>query len=100
MQLSNVSDGGSTVFPKLGVAVTPERGSALVWFNKLKDGEPNPMTLHGGKIGLINTQYAQSTLVKQYVLIFSFIFVFSGCPVLHGNKWGKIWIWTQTLVPL
>ena len=31
--LSDVQEGGSTVFPSLGLAVHPERGSALFWYN-------------------------------------------------------------------
>lgn len=49
--------GGYTVFPKLGVAVAPERGSCVLWYNLRKDGSGDDSTAH------------------------------AGCPVLAGGKW-------------
>ena len=55
--LSDVAEGGGTVFPALGLAVRPERGSALFWYNLHKNGTGDAFTLH------------------------------AGCPVLVGSKW-------------
>lgn len=55
--LSDVEAGGRTAFPKAGVSVTPEKGSAVFWFNLKRNGEVNPRSEHGG------------------------------CPVLLGHKW-------------
>ena len=55
--LSNIYSGGNTVFPNLGLAVEPIKGSALFWFNfsaNMKFGET----------------------VKHM-----------GCPIIYGNKW-------------
>lgn len=41
------SIGGSTAFPKLGVAVKPKSGSALFWFNLLLDGSRDDRSFHG-----------------------------------------------------
>lgn len=60
MQLNDVERGGSTAFPRAGVAVKPVRGGAAFWFNLKRSGKPDPMTLHGA------------------------------CPVLLGHKWGRL----------
>jgi prolyl 4-hydroxylase len=55
--LNNVTEGGATVFPALGLAIHPQRGSALFWYNLFKNGEGDESTMH------------------------------AGCPVLIGSKW-------------
>jgi len=61
--LSDVVKGGKTVFPRLGVAAEPVKGSLLFWFNAKGDGEVEPLSLHGG------------------------------CPVIFGHKWiANQWI--------
>ncbi|XP_055353876.1 prolyl 4-hydroxylase subunit alpha-2-like [Paramacrobiotus metropolitanus] len=61
--MTNVEAGGATVFPRLNLTLFPEKGSAAFWYNKFKDGQPDPRTLH------------------------------AGCPVLSGIKWvSNKWI--------
>lgn len=75
MYLTDVDDGGETVFPnsvekphednasmqpcaRKGVAISPRRGDALLFYSLQPDGELDPQSLHGG------------------------------CPVVKGNKWS------------
>jgi len=61
--INNVPAGGRTVFPRIGVGVKPNLGSALFWYNLHETGEPDRLTLHGA------------------------------CPVLFGTKWvANKWI--------
>lgn len=56
--MSDVGEGGRTVFPRIGAGVKPEAGSAVFWYNILDNGKADRLTLHGA------------------------------CPVLFGTKWG------------
>ncbi len=60
LQLNDVERGGSTAFPRAGVAVKPTKKGAAFWFNLKRSGKPDPLTLHGA------------------------------CPVLLGHKWGEL----------
>ncbi|XP_026315821.1 prolyl 4-hydroxylase subunit alpha-2-like [Hyposmocoma kahamanoa] len=61
--MSDVSQGGATVFAQLNLTVTPKKGSAIFWNNLHPTGEIDKKTLH------------------------------AACPVLYGSKWvSNIWI--------
>ncbi len=46
--LNEPGAGGQTFFPRVGVRVTPRRGSLMIWNNLDPDGNPNPNSLHEG----------------------------------------------------
>lgn len=64
--LNDVTEGGGTAFPRLGVEVQPEQGKAVKFFNCDDQGRPNPETLH------------------------------AGLPVVRGEKWlATLWFWDR-----
>ncbi len=64
--LNQVSEGGGTEFPRLGLVVEPERGKAVKFLNCDAAGKPNPETLH------------------------------AGLPVVRGEKWlATLWFWDR-----
>lgn len=47
--LNDSFEGGRTVFPDVGVAVTPRAGDAIVFSNTLPDGRPDSRARHAGE---------------------------------------------------
>ncbi|XP_055381326.1 uncharacterized protein LOC129611927 [Condylostylus longicornis] len=61
--MTDVQQGGATVFTELKRTVWPKKGSAVYWHNMYDSGEGNPNTRH------------------------------ASCPVLIGNKWvANLWV--------
>lgn len=61
--VSDVEQGGATVFPTLGISLWPKKGSAAFWHNLYQNGEGDVRTRH------------------------------AACPVLAGTKWvSNFWI--------
>uniref|UniRef100_A0A1A9ZZK9 procollagen-proline 4-dioxygenase n=1 Tax=Glossina pallidipes TaxID=7398 RepID=A0A1A9ZZK9_GLOPL len=57
-EMSDVEQGGSTIFPNIRTVVSPRKGTALVWYNLDNALNADSRTLH------------------------------AACPVLAGSKWG------------
>lgn len=57
--MSDVTQGGQTVFPFLNISIVPKKGSGVFWLNLNHDGTISNDVRHGS------------------------------CPVLIGSKWGE-----------
>lgn len=55
--LNAPEDGGATRFKAIGKTIQPETGKLLAWNNLLRDGRPNPATLHQGMKVRRGTKY-------------------------------------------
>lgn len=65
MYLNNVESGGETVFPKIGLAVTPKKGSAVYfeYCNSLNQLDEN--SLHGGAPVIIGEKWIATKWIRQ-----------------------------------
>ncbi|UXY14741.1 2OG-Fe(II) oxygenase [Chitiniphilus purpureus] len=48
MYLNDVDEGGETIFPEMGLSVSPKKGSAVYFEYCNSQGQVDPLTLHGG----------------------------------------------------
>ena len=67
--LDSDDNGGSTVFPKLGISVRPEKGAALVWRNSWGLDLEDFRTLHRGEAPLKSEKYILSLWIRERTFI-------------------------------
>lgn len=71
LYLSNVARGGLTAFPRLGIAVKPEKGSAVMWSNLKRSGRSDMLMLHGGCPVLMGTKWVANKWIRESANIFT-----------------------------
>jgi prolyl 4-hydroxylase len=65
MYLNDVAAGGSTVFPSIGLDVTPRCGSAVYFSSATESGDPDPRSLHGGSPVLAGEKWIATKWLRQ-----------------------------------
>ncbi|XP_030372847.1 prolyl 4-hydroxylase subunit alpha-2-like isoform X3 [Scaptodrosophila lebanonensis] len=69
--VSNVTQGGTLVFPRLQIAVRPERGAALVWHNLNNACEPDPLTEHSVCPVIVGSRWVLTKVLFEKVQMFT-----------------------------
>lgn len=90
-QLSDVTAGGRTAFPEAGIALSPEKGAAVLWFNVKKNGYFNTKALHGGCPVLLGQKWGE-TLFSQFNVAFWLLYIMqfkkkNSTSVAVANRW-------------
>ena len=57
--------GGSTAFPKMGVAATPKKGSAVFWYNLHEDGTRDDLSLHGACPTALGIKWVSNKWIRE-----------------------------------
>jgi len=65
MYLNDVEAGGATIFPDVGIDVTPRRGSAVYFSYCNSKGQLDPATLHGGAPVLAGEKWIATKWLRQ-----------------------------------
>lgn len=65
MYLNDVEDGGETIFPEVGLAVSPQKGSAVYFRYCNEQGQVDPLTLHGGAPVLAGEKWIMTKWMRQ-----------------------------------
>ncbi len=63
--LSDVTEGGGTAFPSLGLEVQPRKGNAVFFANTDPFGRPDPKTLHAGSPVMRGVKYIATKWLRE-----------------------------------
>ncbi|XP_017131037.1 prolyl 4-hydroxylase subunit alpha-2 [Drosophila elegans] len=69
--LTDVEQGGATVFPNIQKAVFPQRGSVVMWYNLKDDGQPNTQTLHAACPVIVGSKWVCNKWIRERDQLFS-----------------------------
>ncbi|XP_033163020.1 prolyl 4-hydroxylase subunit alpha-2-like isoform X2 [Drosophila mauritiana] len=68
--LGEVDSGGATIFPKINIAVTPKKGSAVFWYNLHNSGAMNLKSLHSACPVISGSKYVLTKWINELPQMF------------------------------
>ena len=65
--LNDVDAGGGTLFPELGLEVSPQKGGAVFFTNVTPEGNPDRLALHGGSPVISGVKFVATKWLRESV---------------------------------
>ncbi|CAG7720789.1 unnamed protein product, partial [Allacma fusca] len=68
--VNSVDSGGYTVFPSLGVAAKPDKGSVVFWYSQYGDGRTDSSTNYGSCPVLVGQKWVANKWIRSNAILF------------------------------